>query len=167
MPSLRFLLCLLLFLISSLFAVSQPSVCYFPNGTLAKTDAMCWNNSHHAPTGLCCDQGDQCLSNALCASGVGAMLMYYRGSCLDSTWSSPECPNFCVSSEFENKAAPLDVYRCADDKTRTQWYCSDNPPPNESANCSLYDGSFTLPGTATKKPFNPDVTELTGSSQTT
>ncbi|KAL2178419.1 uncharacterized protein P884DRAFT_291502 [Thermothelomyces heterothallicus CBS 202.75] len=86
--------CFLLLLLPLLFVSgsADSDSCFFPNGKHAGSSASCWETNGNQ-TALCCQTGDLCLNNNVCAvkSRTGTS-SYYRGSCIDSTWSNPKCP---------------------------------------------------------------------------
>ncbi|KAK4141344.1 uncharacterized protein C8A04DRAFT_31094 [Dichotomopilus funicola] len=82
-------------------AAQQQKTCYYPDGSIAKGDHPCDTDAEHSP---CC-AGDvlanQCLANKLCLSPKGR---YARGSCTDPTWTSPDCPQYCIANNLTNGA---------------------------------------------------------------
>jgi hypothetical protein len=130
--------------LSLLFGVvfSDHDRCYAPNGELAESFVSCWDPDL-GPTGLCCEPGDQCLNNNLCAKKfIASSFLFYRGSCLDSTWSDPACPNFCTDSW---QADPkVYVYACTD-KDRTLWGCDEHASIKDGP-CEFEAESLELPG---------------------
>ncbi|KAK4151295.1 hypothetical protein C8A00DRAFT_17302 [Chaetomidium leptoderma] len=159
-----------LLLLSLLFGsvFSDSGRCYFPDGQLAKFAVGCWD-APVGQTGLCCQSGDQCLNNTLCATKfVADEPLYYRGSCLDSTWSNSACPRFCLELSESDRILP--VYRCADDDSQTRWYCGGD---GGSADDSCAGGSFDLSGnmdvyaTAGTKPKPSPVISSDEESPTT
>ncbi|KAL2130048.1 hypothetical protein VTI74DRAFT_6959 [Chaetomium olivicolor] len=111
MARLDFLLFFFLLFIPS-FSISDR--CYFLNGREDKNGALCWDKSGIA-TGLCCEAGHLCLNNTLCAKRDGSL--WYRGSCLDSSWSNPACPRICEDYDIGIE----EVYPCGSDFTL--WVC--------------------------------------------
>jgi hypothetical protein len=130
--------------LSLLFGVvfSDHDRCYAPNGELAESFVSCWDPDL-GPTGLCCEPGDQCLNNNLCAKKfIASSFLFYRGSCLDSTWSDSACPNFCTDSW---QADPkVYVYACTD-KDRTLWGCDEHASIKDGP-CEFEAESLELPG---------------------
>ena len=64
--------------------------CYFPNQAIAPNAYACSLSTNY---GACCAVGHICLDNGLCTPGDGQI---FRGGCTDPTWSSPECPLYCL-----------------------------------------------------------------------
>lgn len=129
----------------------EPTGCYFDNGKPSLGNWPCVDSSDR-PTYLCCGAGHECLNNTLCAgsSESGDQPIYYRGTCIDPTWSNPSCPKFCLE---DNKGRDVHAYQCGSNATATEWYCAGHEPPKEGA-CSLSDGYFTLSGMSSRSPWN-------------
>ncbi|KAL2017934.1 hypothetical protein VTK56DRAFT_1526 [Thermocarpiscus australiensis] len=131
------------------FVISGTNDCYYPNGELAEGTFACRGEFSGTSTGVCCKSGDVCLNNTLCATEVEASgnLVYYRGACLDPTWSSPACPSFCVRSEYEGQIPP--VYPCGEEDKQARWCCKQ--PPAKIGTCKdnhclrFWDDSSLLP----------------------
>lgn len=133
-----FLLLPLLFL----SAFSDPDRCYSPNGEVSKSLVACWHPDH-GRTGLCCEPGDLCLNNTLCAKkGIASSFQYYRGACLDHTWSDPGCPDFCTL-DWQN-VDTLNVYSCTD-RDGTHWSCDEHATLQDGP-CFFDGGSFDIHG---------------------
>jgi hypothetical protein len=75
-----------------LFEVVSCTSCYYPDGSLAESDSPCFPDAN---VSFCCETGIQCLTDKVCL-----YRHYIRGSCTDKSWSSPECPQFCLQSNF-------------------------------------------------------------------
>lgn len=138
---------LLPFLFVSIFALDP---CFFPNGKIANSAASCWDTDGKQ-TVLCCQMGDLCLSNQICAAtnDQSKELRYYRGACLDAKWADPKCPNMCPRLDRDDKIVP--IHRCRGDKSGSKWYCgNDNPPDDED--CKMIDGDVDLPRTHLSLP---------------
>ena len=133
-------------------ALEKPSDCYFATGELATLTSPCHDGSSGL-TSLCCTHGDMCLNNTLCAKSLGGgESMHYRGTCTDSTWTSPSCPRFCVGDE--NKSTTVAVFLCGDNKDGTlQWYCGEQSPTKKDATCNLSKSSFVLTGMVSSLPL--------------
>lgn len=84
---------LLTLLSLSSFVVAQG--CFYPNGSPANGDILCQDGN----VSSCCGPNSICLTNGLCLS-VEQPFTLSRGSCTDSTWQSPQCPNVCKDSRF-------------------------------------------------------------------
>ncbi|KAK4244864.1 hypothetical protein C7999DRAFT_16914 [Corynascus novoguineensis] len=138
------LLCFLFLLPLFLFSVLAGSDrCFFPNGKPAQSAASCWEADGNQ-TALCCQFGDLCLNNHVCAVKVDTgEFSYYRGSCLDSTWSDPNCPHFCDGSDRDRRFVSL--HRCSGDVTATKWFCENEDNIPDDRDCSSVDGDVELP----------------------
>ncbi|KAK4121163.1 hypothetical protein N657DRAFT_647984 [Parathielavia appendiculata] len=71
--------------------------CYYPGG-FESTDIPC---DPDAEVSACCANGDSkvanaCLSNKLCIMPAGTIA---RGGCTDPTFTSPDCPRYCMNVE--------------------------------------------------------------------
>lgn len=75
-----------------LLAYTHAQSCYYPNGNLASSDTACTDGNGDS---FCCSSSYYCLSNRLCQWQDGR---FYRGSCTDDNWTSPDCPQFCQNS---------------------------------------------------------------------
>lgn len=94
---------LIFFLVGAVLAQDQRS-CYFPDGSLSLKDTPCTSDTNTT----CCGQGFACLENGICQvttlaqaydPKLNPLINYYRGSCTDQRWSSPQCPQFCIGSQ--------------------------------------------------------------------
>lgn len=94
----------LLFLPRTIFAQDTRS-CNFPDGTPSRNDTPCTSGNGEA---VCCGQGFACLEDGVCQvtsfafqsnPDLNTGINYYRGSCTDQSWSSPDCPQFCIGSQ--------------------------------------------------------------------
>lgn len=67
--------------------------CYYPDGeeTTAPKDYAC-NLASNASA--CCSIGTFCLDNGLCQNDKSMETI--RGSCTDQTWTSSDCPHYCL-----------------------------------------------------------------------
>jgi hypothetical protein len=93
---------------------------------------------------LCCQVGDLCLSNQICAATNDRKeFRYYRGACLDSKWTDPKCPNMCARPDRDDEVIPM--HRCSGDKSGSKWYCGEDAPDDED--CKVIDGDVELPRT--------------------
>ncbi|KAL2015528.1 hypothetical protein VTK56DRAFT_5325 [Thermocarpiscus australiensis] len=95
--------------------------CYYPSGLEAATDFPCDPNAAVSP---CCGGGEGtfCLTNKLCRGPNGNTI---RGSCTDQSWSSPECPQFCLGASVGG----TDLISCANSTGSDTSYCCDPPRP--------------------------------------
>lgn len=84
--------------------------CYWPDGSNAYDMQECY--SKDGADGLCCAQGDLCLLNHLCQSGLDRSL--YRGACNMPNWTeAATCPEICVSEKDGNNMTDIQtVYNC-------------------------------------------------------
>jgi hypothetical protein len=73
--------------------VSSSTTCYRPDGRPAPEDFPCLPGEGHS---FCCGLGYACASNKICLAGLSGGPSFNRGTCTDRSWSSPECPGFCV-----------------------------------------------------------------------
>ena len=98
---------MMLFILYNILSVITISLqastsCYYPDGTYIAADRPCIGNG--VQESFCCGtQGVMCLADKVChyndttpKNGVS----YGRGSCTDQSWTSPACPNFCLSAYF-------------------------------------------------------------------
>ena len=95
---------LLVALLSCTAVAQDQRSCYYPDGSLALKDTPCTSDT----STTCCGQGFACLENGICQvttlaqafdPNLNPSINYYRGSCTDQSWSSPECPQFCIGSQ--------------------------------------------------------------------
>ncbi|KAH6617578.1 hypothetical protein F5144DRAFT_498950 [Chaetomium tenue] len=130
---------LLPFLFVSILALDR---CFFPNRKVANFAASCWDTTRQQ-TVLCCQIGDLCLSNKICAAtnDPSKEFRYYRGACLDSNWTDPGCPNMCRGPDGDDKIVPM--HRCRGGKSDNEWYCGKDRPSDED--CKEIDGDVALP----------------------
>lgn len=70
-------------------------ICYYPDGSIAQSDLPCGNSTDVA----CCGGSAICLTNGLCLD-VSQPNTLARSSCTDKTWTSGNCPNYCLQSEW-------------------------------------------------------------------
>lgn len=94
-------------LLTSLIAILSPSLsavalanqtCYYPDGSIAQGDKPCGNGTDVA----CCGSGGICLSNGLCMD-VAQPNTLARSSCTDKSWTSGNCPNYCLQGESASR----------------------------------------------------------------
>lgn len=84
---------------SSTFSMAAGNdYCYFPNGDLSGVDSPCFPDEEVSP---CCglQGGWTCLTNGLCHNEI--LKQIGRGTCTDSNWDSPSCPQYCTRSSYE------------------------------------------------------------------
>ncbi|EMC98481.1 hypothetical protein BAUCODRAFT_121349 [Baudoinia panamericana UAMH 10762] len=68
--------------------------CYWPDHSPAYNQTPC---NAQASVSWCCYFTDICLSNGMCLQQSNVYTNRLgRGSCTDSTWSSPACPQYCA-----------------------------------------------------------------------
>jgi hypothetical protein len=125
-----------------LSAFADSDRCFFPNGKLANFAAGCWD-ANGTQMALCCQSGDLCLSNRICASKLETNhgeLRYYRGSCLDMSWSDPGCPRYCLERDRIDKVVPM--RRC--EEPPTKWFCGNAPTDDD--HCEPAEDDLEVPG---------------------
>ncbi|KAF2260475.1 hypothetical protein CC78DRAFT_536359 [Lojkania enalia] len=108
----------------------EKKTCYFPDleAKIPTGDVPCVSEGES----FCCGQGFACLSNKLCKFTAFAgeqkpgQPIYGRGSCTDSSWNSPDCPNYCIAPEdgdtMDNGAS---LGKCAN-TIKDRYYCINN-----------------------------------------
>ena len=116
------------------------SLCYYPNGDLARDDQACDSTKS---TSSCCGQGYACLSNGLCSKtsftkdNIGDK--YGRGSCTDRKWGSG-CPNYCVDPKIDIMDGGTGLAVCP--TAANKFYCMNSQ--NTTVNCASGKGVYTL-----------------------
>ncbi|KAK0708654.1 hypothetical protein B0H67DRAFT_496106 [Lasiosphaeris hirsuta] len=97
---------------------SSASKCYYPNGRSASGDSPC---NPDAVDSACCGGGlgSTCLTNRLCSGPDGNIV---RGSCTSESWSSAECPLFCLSAN----TGGTDLISCSNVTKSDTSYCCDH-----------------------------------------
>ncbi|KAK4098386.1 hypothetical protein N658DRAFT_518018 [Parathielavia hyrcaniae] len=157
MPPFDFLL-LLPFLFS--IVVRSELHCYVPNGEETKFAFPCWDASGD-PTGLCCELGDMCLNNTLCAYDDGGSdgAYYYRGACISEDWLHQGCPNFCADPGQDKYM--VEVSRCPHKPWSpwSLWHCGGNSSASDDdLTCiDLSDSSTDAYGTAGPSPISTSI----------
>lgn len=103
------------FLVLTLIFTASEAACYRPDGSLeegtwlpcnkdASQDSMCCAlGIGVAPENRTEDTLDQCLPEGLCFNPSAGT--YWRGSCTDKTWKSPNCNRLCIDGEVSAKSA--------------------------------------------------------------
>ncbi|GIK00088.1 hypothetical protein Aspvir_004103 [Aspergillus viridinutans] len=71
--------------------VPATATCYWPDGSVAKTNTPCSSG----PNASCCGSHNICLSNNLCLDALVQPYVLSRGGCTDPNWESDECPSVC------------------------------------------------------------------------
>ena len=95
----------LLVLLSSI-TIHVHAACYWPNQTIATDDTPCFAGR----TSHCCGTNWDCLSSGVCRVQQGDRQFFYRGTCNDKSWASPDCPSFCLSqSMLISDTQPLEM----------------------------------------------------------
>ncbi len=74
-------------------AATSASSCYYPDGSLAPTSDKACNTTTSGHSGCCTAP---CMSSGLCFDNG----LVSRGSCTDSTWKDPACPQYCQDCKF-------------------------------------------------------------------
>lgn len=95
------------------------TACYYPDGSTATGDTPCGNGTDVA----CCGKDSICLTNGLCMD-VAQPYSLARSSCSDQTWTSSNCPNYCLqSSTFNGSGCSVVLYTYLDGVAE---YCCNN-----------------------------------------
>jgi len=128
--------------------------CFYPNGS-PSPDIPCDST---APVSMCCGSRSSCLSSGLClldgttpSSGIG----YARGTCTDSTWKSPFCPQHCQLSQetargntsaYDFRAGGVQVWECVGEGyAKPAAYCCESAREKTRC-CQTPEAVFSLPG---------------------
>jgi hypothetical protein len=134
--------------------VTAQNGCYYPNGS-PSADIPCDST---APVSMCCGSRSSCLSSGLClldgttaASGIS----YARGTCTDSTWKSPFCPQHCQLSQetargntsaYDFGAGGVQVWECiGEGYADPAAYCCESITEKTRC-CQTPEAVFSLPG---------------------
>ncbi len=80
--------------VSDIASPSDVPVCYSPDKSVAIDNYAC---NLSANVSVCCGVGSICLDNKICQNGNDQII---RGACTDSTWQSPECPQYCMGKSM-------------------------------------------------------------------
>src|SRR5277367_1458627 len=92
-------------LLPILYAHTILAGCYNPNGSEITNPAFQPCNQVVGTTSMCCGTNwtngivakDICEPNGLCLNSYNGAPLYWRGSCTDPTWKSPNClSNLCT-----------------------------------------------------------------------
>ena len=102
-----------------LCAAGASDLCYTPDGLSDSSQWAC-GNKLRGSFSTCCDDGWACLSNGLCADPSDNST-FRRGTCTDSTWSSPVCPHVCLS---QARIAPAELVLCTNDPANASFCCA-------------------------------------------
>ena len=113
------------------------ATCYYPDDTVTPEDVSC----RYTGNSSCCSFGWTCLSNGLCQNpsptindhGGGK---YYRGSCTDPTFNSPNCAAVCLKPGVDSLNAAAEIVWCNSAGGRDFFYCY------HSSNTTVPDCSF-------------------------
>lgn len=124
-----------LLLFASLTTFSS-ATCYEPDGSIIQDDTSCDST---AEASYCCGTGWSCLSDGICMIEQQAATVYYRGSCTDKSWSSQECPNFCLQFGT-NASLPMGKCNRSDGQ---DWYCCEG---DDSCDCETGVNAVKLGG---------------------
>lgn len=104
------------------------ALCYFPDGN-STNDAACGGFGSKS---TCCGPGYACLSNNLCAVSeyvaadiAASSPSYVRAGCTDESWSSKNCPKYCLNSTNGDNLGLLGmgVGKCDGGSQGTRFYC--------------------------------------------
>ncbi|KAL3425361.1 hypothetical protein PVAG01_02152 [Phlyctema vagabunda] len=104
-------------LVSSQNAGTQ---CYVLDGTARRGFYRC--NNETAGHTTCCDLGDTCYSNGVCAGPNNGIMDYQRKGCTDPTWQDPACLNQCQPYANFSTAG---IRWCGSSIESTTDYCCD------------------------------------------
>jgi hypothetical protein len=105
--------------------------CYFPNGETVN-DTPCNPASANS---TCCGPGYACLSNHVCSLTEHTPTdisktspMYVRASCSDKSWTSPDCPSFCMNSTNGDNVGVggMGIGKCDETGKFDRYYCRNN-----------------------------------------
>ena len=85
-------------------SVAAQGLCYSPLGDVREEDSPCFPE---APVSFCCSPYWTCTDNGLCSNQnltrkdpePEDLKGYIRGTCTDSEWKSPYCPQVCLPTE--------------------------------------------------------------------
>lgn len=150
-PRIALILSAVLFSVSSSAQdQSTNNKCWFPDGSAATGDTVCDSNINPS---ACCGSDSLCLANGLCLKyGVIG-----RGTCTDSTWQSPLCPQYCLDVK-DNGAT---ITACSAAGTFACGY-----PVDGQADCQ--NASFQIPLDGFRIALRPDqASSLAGSARVT
>jgi hypothetical protein len=79
-------------------ALSANALCYSPNGALGPGNYPCFLGQAVSP---CCGAGSICEASGLCkVPGSVGVSQLIRGLCTDSSWTSAQCPQYCLGKQF-------------------------------------------------------------------
>ena len=90
------------FLFASAKSDLSDTLCYFPDGKVLASDRPC---NPALEQSLCCGPYWTCLDNGLCSNLNTTDLTnlntfaLIRGTCTDRTWSSDQCPQYCLNGK--------------------------------------------------------------------
>lgn len=133
LPLPRSILILLSLLNTGSLGQTGVPICYFPNHKTANLNN--YDNyacSLSSNVSACCAAGSVCLSNGLCQSGTNEVI---RGSCTDQTWTSPDCPQYCLGNANARRIAK--EWRTADTAYRCEhWRHRPDLLPECNQQCS-------------------------------
>ncbi|OKL55319.1 hypothetical protein UA08_09392 [Talaromyces atroroseus] len=124
-------------ILSPLAAATQ--TCYYPDKSIASSDIPCGNGTHVA----CCGEGAVCLSNGLCMD-VFQPFTLARSSCTDQSWTSGNCPNYCLQdSSFNKSGCSIVLYSYLD--STAEYCCNNIDAEDDSAICAYNYTTFQIP----------------------
>lgn len=112
------------------------STCFYPDGSLASNAYQPCNQVAHSVS-MCCGTNrpdktaDECLSNGLCFNPCGVdgfcggqdKGQYWRESCTDQSWNSPQCLKSLCTNPAVSQKEPTAIGRYGK-LTRTEWRTS-------------------------------------------
>ncbi|KAH7322571.1 hypothetical protein B0I35DRAFT_509887 [Stachybotrys elegans] len=141
--------------------------CYYPDGSLAPDQFRCTTDTAES---FCCPDNENCLANKLCyfnSTGFDDVFrhFYFRGSCTDQSWDSPDCPNYCTESSDGRDLA----WQCGDDENK--YHCLLNLNEYQDGGDNAEQGcsgpsAFTIEGPSSIIPW-PSSTQEPSSTRTT
>lgn len=110
------------------FDGSLAQQCYYPNQVVAPNDVPCQTNGL---VSFCCSSGYVCLDNKICMLEASSPVnqdssdQYWRGSCTDQTWSSPDCPLYCLNTTNGDSVGGPSMMNICPDATE-DYFCIDH-----------------------------------------
>ncbi len=120
-------------------------MCYYPDGSQATNDTACTSSTNST----CCGNGYACLSNNICmATSADAQkpdaTLYVRGSCTDQSFTSSNCPLFCLNGTYDDLGGGEGIALCPD--SSTEFFCIDGRYEAGDVSCSGVIDVFEFPG---------------------
>jgi hypothetical protein len=133
------------------------ATCYYPDDSVTPEDVSC----RYTGNSSCCSIGWICLSNGLCQNpsptindhGGGK---YYRGSCTDPTFDSPNCAAVCLKPGVDTLNDAAEIVWCNTSGGSDYFYCY-HPSDTTVPDCSVGTSDtriIQLPGTIDCRPVS-------------